>query len=212
MKHAQQRQTVVDLCRELSRRGYFAATGGNLALRIDAGHFAVTPSALDYHAMEASDVCVLRLSDLAQVEGDRPASVETGLHARVLRARPDAGCSIHTHQPIASACALLNRAPEVPQELQASLGPRVPVVGYAPSGSNWLAARLAKALRPDINAYFMRNHGVLCCGRDTGSAMQAVEDIEALARSYLQRRIAAHAASQPSLRAVLGRVSAALAA
>jgi L-fuculose-phosphate aldolase len=69
------RQRVVDLCRELAQRGYFAATGGNIALRIDAELLAVTPSATDYYTMRADDVSVLRMSDLRQVEGACPPSV-----------------------------------------------------------------------------------------------------------------------------------------
>jgi L-fuculose-phosphate aldolase len=198
MKHVQTRQSIVELCLELSRRGYFAGTGGNIALRIDPEHIAVTPSATDYHAMRAADVCVLRLADLKQLEGDRTPSVESGLHARVLRKRPDVGCSIHTHQPVASACALLGEPLDVPQAFQASLGARIPVVGYAPSGSGWLSAKLGRALRPNISAYLMRNHGILCCGADSVAAMQAVEDLEAFARSYLMSRIARRSSTTAS--------------
>jgi L-fuculose-phosphate aldolase len=127
------RQTVVDLCIELSTRGHFSGTGGNIALRVDATHIAVTPSATDYLTMTAADVCVLRLSDLAQVEGECAPSVESGLHARVLRARQDVQASIHTHQPVASACALLGQALEVPAgPLRQSLG----------AACRWSATRL----------------------------------------------------------------------
>ncbi|WP_162491824.1 class II aldolase/adducin family protein, partial [Pseudomonas amygdali] len=88
-------QQIVDLSRHLSRRGFFAATGGNLALRIDALHIAVTPSATDYFSMRPEDVCVLRLKDLRQLSGERSPSVESELHAKVLRSRPDVNCSIH---------------------------------------------------------------------------------------------------------------------
>src|SRR6185369_11140710 len=105
------------------------------------------------------------------IEGDGVPSVETGLHARVLRARPDVQASIHTHQPVASACALLGRDLEVPPgALQQSLGARVPMVGYAPSGSSWLSSKLARTLRGDTNAYLMLNHGALCCGTSTSAA------------------------------------------
>ena len=207
------RQTVVDLCVELSRRGYFSGTGGNIALRIDATHIAVTPSATDYLTMTAADVCVLRLADLAQVEGESAPSVESGLHARVLRARPDVQASIHTHQPVASACALLGRALEVPPgALQRSLGRSIPGVGYARSGTGWLSAKLARALRSDTNAYLMFNHGVLCCGTTTATALQAVEDLETLAKTQLMRAIAARAQREPSMQAALQRVNDALAA
>jgi L-fuculose-phosphate aldolase len=211
MNNLPARQTVVDLCVHLSRLGHLAGTGGNIALRIDAAHVAVTPSATDYLTMTADDVCVLRLADLAQVEGQRAPSVESSLHARVLRARPDVQCSIHTHQPIASAWALLGQALVVPPgPLQASLGPSVPVVGYAPSGTGWLSAKLGRALRGDTNAYLMLNHGVLCCGVTTGAAVQAVEDLEALARTRLHERIATRAAREPARRAALWRAAALL--
>lgn len=206
------RQTVVELCVELSQRGHFSGTGGNIALRIDAAHIAVTPSATDYLTMTAADVCVLRLADLKQVEGERAPSVESGLHARVLRARPDVQASIHTHQPVASACALLGRALEVPPgPLQRSLGRRIPVVGYAPSGSGWLSSRLARALRPDTNAYLMFNHGVLCCGASTATALQAVEDLETLSKTLLLQAIAARSERESFMQPALRRVADALA-
>lgn len=197
MKYEPQRRHVVELCLELSRRGYFAGTGGNIMLRIDAEYVAVTPSATDYHVMTAADVCVLRLTDLQQIEGDCAPSVESSLHAGVLRARPEMGCSIHTHQPVASALALLGEEIVVPKQWQATLGPRLPVVGYAPSGSGWLALKFSRTVRRDVNAYLMHNHGILCCGRDSATAMQAVDDLEALARTLLSQRIGQRATSSP---------------
>lgn len=205
------RQSVVELCLELSRRGHFSGTGGNIALRIDAEHIAVTPSATDYLTMVADDICVLRLSDLQQVAGARAPSVESGLHAKVLRARPDANASIHTHQPVASACALLGRPLAVPPgHMQTTLGRSIPVVGYAPSGSGWLSSRLARALRADTNAYLMFNHGVLCCGPTTWAAVQAVEDLEALCQQQLLQAMADRARREPDLQAALQRVTDAL--
>jgi len=205
-------QSIVDLCVELSHRGHLAGTGGNIALRIDDERLAVTPSATDYLTMKAADVCVLRLSDLTQLEGELAPSVESGLHARVFRARPDVQASIHTHQPVASACALLGRALEVaPGALQRSLGRSIPVVGYAPSGSNWLSSKLARKLRSDTNAYLMFNHGVLCCGASASAAVQVVEDLETLARAHLMQRIAARAEREPSMQQALRRVTDALA-
>lgn len=201
------RQRVVEMCVELSHRGHFSGTGGNIALRIDAAHMAVTPSATDYLSMTEADVCVVRLEDLQQVEGERTPSVESGLHARVLRARPDVHASIHTHQPVASACALLGQALEVPAgPMQRSLGRRIPVVGYAPSGSGWLSARLARTLRLDTNAYLMLNHGVLCCAATTWAALKLVEDLEALSKEQLLQAISIRCHQQPHLQPALWRV------
>jgi len=183
-------QQIVELSQHLCHRGFFAATGGNLALRIDSQRIAVTPSATDYFTMRAEDVCVLRLKDLAQLSGERAPSVESGLHAKVLRARPDVQCSIHTHQPVASACTLLGEPLEVLNpELWGSLGKHIPLVGYAPSGSNWLAGKFGRAIRWDYNAYLMRNHGVLCCGPDVETTLSRLEALETFCRDHLLRQI-----------------------
>jgi L-fuculose-phosphate aldolase len=185
-----QRETVVALCRDLVARGFLAATGGNVALRIDAERFAVTPSAMDYAVMTAADVCILALADLKRVDGDRAPSVESGLHAGVFRKRADCGCSIHTHQPAASACALIGEALTIGDaKLRVILGARVPVVGYAPSGTGWLAGKVAAALRPGVHAYLMLSHGALCCGADPAEATARVAALEAASLAELRRRI-----------------------
>jgi L-fuculose-phosphate aldolase len=194
------RQSVVEYSVALADRGYFAATGGNLALRIDAEHIAVTPSATDYYKMGPADVCVLRLADLSRVEGDRNPSVETGLHAQVLRNRRDCHASIHTHQAIASALTLLGKSLPVEDSApRALLGREVSLVGYAPSGTGWLVRKLGRKLRPDINAYLLRTHGVICCGRSAGETLQAIVALERLAASHLRERIIARAASDTAL-------------
>ncbi|KAB7763196.1 class II aldolase/adducin family protein [Xanthomonas maliensis] len=207
----EQRQRVVALCVELSRRGYLAGTGGNVALRIDAECFAVTPSAIDYLSMQAEDICIVRTRDLHQLEGARTPSVETGLHAQVMRRRPDVGCSIHTHQPIASACTLLGAPLDVAQPaLRRLLGATIPIAGYMPSGTGVLAWLLARQLRPSVNAYLMRNHGVVCCGADLEAAVAVVEALELVARNHLLAQIQARATRDPSAVAGLQRVLSAL--
>ncbi|NVM77530.1 L-fuculose-phosphate aldolase [Duganella sp. SG902] len=207
----EERERIVEICLDLSRRGYLAGTGGNIALRIDRELFAVTPSATDYFSMRAADVCVVRLSDLRQIEGERAPSVETGLHASVLRVRPDVRCSIHTHQPIASAYALLNQPLDARDEQERHiLGPRIPVVGYMPSGSGLLTRLVRRALRRDVNAYLMRNHGVLCCGPTISQTVRAVEALERLAEQRLIERITQEANIHPARSNAFRRLLAAM--
>lgn len=190
MTFDQARLKVVSTCVLLADKGYLAGTGGNVACRIDDKYFAITPSATDYYAMSPEDICVLRLDDLTVVAGDRRPSVEHRLHAHVLRVRRDCDVSIHTHQPIASAYTLLGRDLKVldPRH-RAILGPKAAHVGYAPSGTNWLASRLGKTLQPDINAYLMRNHGVVCCGPTLDETVTRVEALEAACITFFRNAI-----------------------
>ena len=184
------RREVVATCVELANKGYLAGTGGNIACSIDNEHFAVTPSATDYYAMRPEDICVLRLRDCVLVAGERRPSVEHRLHANILRVRRDCRASVHTHQPIASAYALLGRELEIRHpRYQSMLGPKAALVGYAPSGTSWLARKLEKALRPEINAYLLRNHGVVCCGPTLAETVARVEALEAACADYFQEAI-----------------------
>ena len=189
MRFEATREEVRATCLALADRGYLAGTGGNVALRADADHFAVTPSATDYYAMTAADVCIVRLSDKEQVDGEREASVEAGLHAGVLLARPDCGASVHTHQPIASAYTLLAKPLRVRDSAhQRVLGNTIPCVGYAPSGTGVLAMRVARAVSSNTHAYLMRNHGVVCVGKDAKEAMMRVAALESECAAFFISR------------------------
>lgn len=184
-------QRVVDACVRLADRGYLAGTGGNVALRVSDTEFAVTPSASDYYTMRPADICILQLDTLAVIEGALKPSVESGIHARTLRARPDCAASVHTHQPLASAIALLGLAlPVADPAAQRALGREIPLVPYGPSGTGWLAAAYGRRVRADANAYLLRNHGLVCCGANLDDAIANVEWVEREAARYLRQRIA----------------------
>jgi L-fuculose-phosphate aldolase len=189
------RQSVLDACLILAREGFLPGTGGNVALRVDDGSFAVTPSATDYLQMTADDVCIVDLHSLKRLEGALKPSVESGLHARFLRARPDVNASVHTHQPIASAVTLLNEPIPIedPAHRQA-LGPEAPVVPYAPSGTGFLARAFERTIRPDINAYLMRNHGIVCGGQTMEQAIDNLRRLESTAIAWLADKIQAQSA------------------
>jgi L-fuculose-phosphate aldolase len=181
-------RAVLDAALKLADQGFLAGVGGNLALRIDERRMAVTPSATDYYTMTAEDVCVVELRSLRVLAGTRTPSVESGLHAKVLLRRPDCRASVHTHQPIASAFTLLGLPlPVVAAAQRACVGDDVPVAGYAPSGTGWLARNVARLVQPQRNAYLMRNHGVVCLGATLDDARAVVLAVEQAASDWFER-------------------------
>ncbi|MFO0583114.1 MAG: class II aldolase/adducin family protein [Anaeromyxobacter sp.] len=180
------REQIVASARRLSARGLLVATGGNLSVRIPGqAAFAITPSDLDYGLMQPEDVCVLGL-DLAPLDARRKPSIEASLHAAVYRARPDAGAVVHTHQPYASAVALLGLPiPALFDEQVRFLGRQVEVVPYRPSGTGMLRSALEKRLASRANAYILANHGAVCIGPDLGRAETNVELLEKCAMAFV---------------------------
>lgn len=196
------KQQVIDACLTLADRGYLAGIGGNLALRLDQLHFAVTPSAADYYAMRAEDICVLRLDNLEKIEGELKPSVESGLHAAMLRFHAGIEASIHTHQPLASAVALIQR--DIPLQPGDPLGSKVALIPYAPSGTGFLVRALSKRLRPAQFAYLLRNHGVICGAVSLDAAIAAVSHIETASARLLDQLIERQPALVSSLAALVG--------
>jgi L-fuculose-phosphate aldolase len=192
---------VIRACLTLAEAGYLAGTGGNVALRIDDELFAVTPSGADYYALNTDDICVLRLDSLQQIEGALKPSVESGMHACMLRFKRDMTASVHTHQPLASAVALLNIDLPVQGEAQRrALGERVAIVPYAPSGTGMLVRVFGRKLRADLHGYLLKNHGVICAAPDMQEAIAHVSRIEAAAAEFLRARIANSAAVPAAVR------------
>lgn len=195
------KEQIVQACLTLADAGYLAGTGGNVALRIDEELFAVTPSGADYYALRADDICVLRLDTLQQLEGALKPSVESAMHACMLRYKPAMQASVHTHQPLASAVALLNvDLPVAEEDARRALGERLAVVPYAPSGTGLLVRAFGKTLQPALHAYLLRNHGVICAAPDLDEAIAHVSRIEAAAAAFLRARISAAAATPAFLR------------
>jgi L-fuculose-phosphate aldolase len=184
-----ERQEIADMCRRLSDQGYLAGTGGNIGMRLDDDHFAVTPTATDYDIMQAADVVILRLDTLTQVDGERKPSVEKGLHQRMLVAYPGRHVSLHTHQPIASAVALLHETLPWPEASPSELGRNVGLMPYRPSGTGMLAKALGRALEPDVFAYLLASHGVICVAARLERAADMARRIEAAAAAHLLKRI-----------------------
>ncbi|MBW7857938.1 MAG: class II aldolase/adducin family protein [Leptonema sp. (in: Bacteria)] len=181
-----QRQSIVNTCLSLSKSGFLAGLGGNVAMRLSNTEFAVTPSAADYYTMTAEDICILNLRSLERIDDNgRPASVESGLHAALFLGRPDLSASIHTHQPIASAVTLLHLNIPIDTIYQSLLGSEVKTIQYAPSGSKALVQSLKRSLQPNINGYLLPNHGIVCAAKSLTEAMNGVAIIEKQAASFL---------------------------
>ena len=180
------RELVVDVCRTLLDRGYLKATEGNVSVRVPGEDaMAITPSSYDYGKMEPGDICVQEL-DGRQVLGSKKASIEASMHAAVYELRDDVSVIIHTHQPYASALALMERPiPALFDEQVRYLGRSVELIPYAPSGTGFLRKNVTKKVGSGANAFILENHGVLVLG---GSAEQAVHNmalLEKVALDYL---------------------------
>ena len=179
-------QQIVETARELVRKGYLMATGGNISMRIpDHKGFAITPSNYDYLKMTPGDVCVLDF-DLNVLEGHLKPSVESSMHGAVYQVRRDVNAIVHTHQVYTSALTLIKAPiPALFDEQARFLGRGVEIIPYAPSGTGFLKNTVAKHVKNHNNAFMLQNHGALVFGHDMERAVHNVEILEKCAWAYL---------------------------
>ncbi|MBK7456297.1 MAG: class II aldolase/adducin family protein [Anaerolineales bacterium] len=180
------KQEIVSICHTLLERGYLKATEGNISARISGHHsFAVTPSNYDYAKMQVDDICILDF-DMHQIEGEMKPSIESGMHAAVYQTRADVYCIIHTHQPYASALALINMPiPALFDEQVRYLGRSVDIISYAPSGTGFLKNAVKANVKNNNNAFILQNHGVLVFGGTMEQAVHNMALLEKCALTYL---------------------------
>ena len=181
--------------RRLGERGLISAGEGNLSVRLDADRLLVTPAGMRKDELTPDDLVVVRLGhddrDTVSRSGRGPTS-DLAIHLAVHAARPDIGALAHAHLPAAMGLTLAGERPD-PAALPetALLLPRLPFLSLGIPGSAELADRIATALsdpgeppQPLASAVLLERHGAIAVGRDPGHAVDRLELVEVLCRTW----------------------------
>lgn len=182
------RRAVVRLCRSLHQRGWVANHDGNVSVRLPAGRFLVTPTAMSKADVGEADLVEIDAAG-RRLGGSRRPPSEVGLHLAIYRARPDAGAVVHAHPPsaVAHAIAGLTPPPAMMPEPVVSIGPDIPLVPFAPPGSADLHAAVSRAAKR-ASCLLLEHHGPVTCGVDLEQAALRFELVEHLALIHERAR------------------------
>lgn len=163
--------------RALGAAGQADMVWGHASLRDPKGR-GVWMKASGLSFEEVSDEQVVLVSDDGEVlAGSGPRHIEYPIHTRVMAARPDVGCVVHTHSAAATAFAAL----DVPLRAISHDGvefaePQLP--RYTVTGSLIRTRELGDALAETIGdgvGCLVPQHGLVTVGPDAASAvMRAV--------------------------------------
>jgi L-fuculose-phosphate aldolase len=192
---AEATERVIRAGRRLGARGLISAGEGNLSVRLDADRLLVTPAGLRKDELTPDDLVVVRLGhderDAVSRSGLGPSS-DLAIHLAVHAARPDIGAMAHAHLPAAMALTLAGEVPD-PAALPetALLLPRLPFLSLGIPGSAELAGRIAAALSDPgeptqelASAVLLERHGAVAVGRDPQHAVDRLELVEVLFRTW----------------------------
>jgi L-fuculose-phosphate aldolase len=181
------RRELIATALEMNRSGLNRGSSGNLSVRSGDG-MLITPSGVPYDQMAADDIVYVTEQDGAPAggSGHRKPSSEWRIHRDVFRLRPDAMAILHAHPVHSTALACLRRPLPAFHYMVAVAGGRdIRCASYATFGSQTLSDHVLDALQ-GRKACLMANHGLLALSSDLAGALALAQEIEQLARSYLQ--------------------------
>lgn len=172
--YLEQRTAVVATCRQLSEQGLVVGTAGNVSVRV-GDHVIISPSGVDYFAMQPDDVGVHDLSG-APVQARLEPSSELPLHLAVYQSSQHTAI-VHTHAVASTALSVVVDEVPVSHYYTAMFGGAVRVAPYATFGSPELAENVTTALR-GRTAALMGNHGAVLVGSDLAAVLGKVAYLE----------------------------------
>jgi L-fuculose-phosphate aldolase len=203
---ADERAAVVACCRRLRGERLVVGTAGNVSVRVGE-LVALTPSGLDYDALVPEQVGVHRL-DGTPVEAPLRPTSEAPMHLACYAAT-GAGAVVHTHSVAATALScLVDEVPPVHYYL-GLFGGTVRVAGYAPYGSDELAAGMVEALGAG-SACLLGNHGAVTTGATLAQAYDRalyLEYVCEVALRVLTAPVPPRLLDADQLRAATGRIA-----
>jgi L-fuculose-phosphate aldolase len=182
---------IVAAGQRLGSRGLIWASEGNLSIRLDGERLAITPRGRRKDELSDSDIRIvgLRPDEGGPVVDGEGASSDLAIHRAVQQARPDIRAVAHAHLPSAMSLTLGGEIPD-PSTLPETVLfiPRLPFVPYGEPGSEDLARRIAAALTeppaPFAGAVLLERHGAVAVGPDLATAVDRLELVEVLCRTW----------------------------
>jgi len=183
---------IIRAGRRLGARGLISAGEGNLSVRLDADRLLVTPSGRRKDELDPDDLVVVWPGHTERVAVSRSGlapSSDLAIHLAVHAARSDIGAVVHAHLPASMALTLAGEIPD-PEALPetALLLPRLPYLALGVPGSVELAERVAASLteppEPFATAVLLERHGAVAVGVDAAQAVDRLELVEVLCRTW----------------------------
>jgi len=180
------RAELIKIAHRGYNRGLTAGTGGNISLKIDGSDVVL----INASGSAWSDACESNIIavdlDGNVIDGEMKPSKETKWHCGLYRLLDGIGSVVHSHSPAATSFAVVGKELELVSATAYKALKRVPVVGFAPPGSDELASLVLNAYsKMPIKALLLQNHGVVTVGKDIYEALYFAEVVEDTAKMAL---------------------------
>ncbi len=178
-------EKIVNTAHHIYNKEMIIGKAGNISiLDEDNEHMYITASGTDFKSLKYEDIIKVNINDLSYVsnEENKVPSMETNLHIGVYKNRSDIKSVVHIHSPYATAFAFSKKRLCQQEGFGEITGEYITEVNYYPPGSKKLAKHASDALK-DENSVLLKDHGLICVGKDIDEATLLSEYIEGIAKT-----------------------------
>ncbi len=177
------KRSIVEAAQALAASGLSPGRSGNISVRVKGG-MLITASGIPPAEMTTDDVVFVSASGESGGVDNKAPSTEWRFHLAAYATRASAGSVVHCHSRFATALACLHKAiPAFHYMVAKAGGEDIPLVPYAPYGTQALADAVAAALGMR-KACLLANHGQVATGETLDDAVELAHEVETLASQY----------------------------
>ncbi len=182
MLYKKEREAVAATMRRLYSKGLTTCSGGNISFRVSKDHVLITPSALDKGSINFRQIALMTLDGENISVGLKP-SIETDMHLKILRTRPDVDAVVHAHPKYASLLtAAGSRKIDTNLLAEARFLLKEPAFApYALMGTEDLGDVVSSTASGGADSILLENHGVMTLGTTLLQAYDRMEVLEVAA-------------------------------
>ena len=172
-------EAVLETAKSMLRKGLVEGTAGNISARREDGNIVITPTSVDYEAMQLDDLCVMDpAGEVLEAKKGRAPSSEKKLHLACYKAFDDVGSVIHSHPIYATMFAIAHQSiPACIDEFAIFVGGDVRVTKYGASGTNDVGENAVEALQ-GRGAALLANHGMVAVGPKPSTVLHITALVE----------------------------------
>ena len=177
------KKELVKITKYLNKKDINRGSSGNLSFRVLNG-FVITPSSVPNDKLNEKSCVQMDLN--GNYKSKLKPSTEWRIHRDIYKKRKDIFAIIHTHPTFSTAVACMNvNIPSFHYMIAVAGGDDIKCAKYATFGTDQLSKNVIKALE-NRNACLMANHGLIVGAKDLKAAANLTEEIESIAKQYLQ--------------------------
>ena len=172
-------EEIIEISHEIYEKGLVPGKAGNISARF-GDVVAITPTLKSLSNLKEEDIVLVDMQANTLTKGT-PSS-EVNMHLEIYKKRDDINAIVHTHSPYATGFAFSNKKIKRLEGFGEIKNPYLPDIEYEKPGSSELAKKASEGIK-DSDVLVLKNHGIICVGKNLKEAESLAVFIEESAKT-----------------------------